>query len=169
MIRYSRENDKEKLRELMIVCFGNDREHCGVYTNLDGRYLVYEINGSIVAMTGLYFQSKYPGVEIDCTCTHPDFRKKGYMHELFRRLVNTTDEDIYCSCWRYVGNDKVNLQSVMDSFGFICVMPICEHHSGQYNCRSVKNCSNNHSGSDKCECYEDLYLRKCKNPEEQYS
>lgn len=160
MIRYSREEDKEQIKELIVACFGNAKENYDACTNLDGRYLVYELMGSIVAMTGFYFHSKYPGVEIDWTCTHPDFRRRGYIHELFKRLVSTTDEDIYCSCWRYLGNDKVNLQSVMDAFGFICVMPECEHYSGQYNCTRVNGCINNHSESNQCECYEDLYLRR---------
>lgn len=162
MIRYSKETDKEKIRDLMILCFGNDREHCNVYTNLSGRFLIYEKDNKIIAMTGFKYNSNYPGLEIDWTCTHPDYRNKGYMHELFKRLIATTDEDIYCSCWRFVGNKNVNLQSVMNSFDFKCVLPICEHHCGQYNCKSFKGCINNHSKTNKCECYEDLYLRKGK-------
>lgn len=83
------------------MSFGNKAQ---ALENIEGRYLVYTLDDKIVAMTGLSSNTLYNnGLEIDWTCTHPDFRQKGYMQELFRELLKDVKTDVYCSCWRLEG------------------------------------------------------------------
>lgn len=100
-IRYSTYADKGQINELINLSFGNKAQ---ALENIEGRYLVYTLDDKIVAMTGLSSNTLYNnGLEIDWTCTHPDFRQKGYMQELFRELLKDVKTDVYCSCWRLEG------------------------------------------------------------------
>ena len=155
-IRYSRKEDKQAIESLLEICFG--RVPASKTTdNLEGRYLLAFTNKQLIAMTGLYVYTVYPnGVEIDWTCTHPKYREQGIMSELFKRLVSSTDENIYCSCWRINDQDdgKIKLRHVMSKYGFELVMPSVAHYDSRYLCF---NC---HWRHENCQCYEDLYLRK---------
>lgn len=155
--RLSKLDDKEKIDELMKLCFG-EREDYKVFENLSGRYLLAFDDDKLVAMTGLYYNKEYNWYEMDWTCTHPDYQHKGVMHELFARICSYTDEDIYCSCWRLGGNEHVNLHSLMRDFGFVEVVKNRFTWRKSYNCNLFcVNCN----GND-CKCYEDLYLRRKK-------
>ena len=153
-IRYSRADDEKEILKLMDKCFG-PRPDAHATANLPGRYLVAVKKGKIVAMTGLNTNTIYEnGVELDWTCTDPEHRGCGIMQELMDRIVASTDENIYCSCWRIDGSEKVNLHKHMKLFGFEKIMSDVKHYACGIVCRE---CPWKHSD---CECYEDLYLRK---------
>lgn len=159
MIRKSTENDKELIQQLMLLFFGF-KDNLEPYENLDGRYYLYFKDNKLVAMTGVIFSDEYMGLEIDWTCTHPDYRHNGFMQELFRVMLNGVYQDVYCSCWRLPNSDKVNLHTLMYLFGFKEVIKSRVHWKVPYNCfRNYKNDCVNCTGIN-CECYEDLYLRK---------
>ena len=158
MVRYSKQDDLGQIQELIQLSFG-DRP--SALEDLENRYLVYEIDNKIVAITGLYTNTEYiDGLEIDWTCTHPDHRQRGYMQELFKELLKDVTCNVYCSCWRLEDADRVNLQTIMNMFGFEEVLKPRVVWASIYNCLCVKNkyfCVNSKEG---CKCCEDLYLRK---------
>lgn len=171
-IRFSREEDKSQINELMMKCFG-DRKHCGFLEHLDGRYLLAfdEQESMLIGMTGLYYSKLHNAYVVDWTCTHPEYRHQGVMQELFSRICNLTDEAIYCSCWRLEGNEHVNLFHVMNYFGFEEVINSSVVWDSFYNCESgreyycvMQKChiERGVAGSvrERCKCYEDLYLRR---------
>lgn len=125
---------------------------------LNGRYLRYIADGKIVAMTGLSYNKEYDALEIDWTGTLRSYRHKGYMQELFKRLLQSTDEDIYCNCWK-LEDSVINSHTLMDLFNSTCVISPRATYSVAYNCGRDKHSCINCSGSN-CKCYEDLYLRR---------
>ena len=160
MIRYSKEEDLPQIEEIMNVCFGvrNDSEW---KTQLEGRYLVYELNGKLVAMTGLRWSKEYRAYEVDWTGTLPNCRHKGFMQELFKRMLYYVDYDVYCSCWRLSEGGKINLHTLMSMFGFEEVLKPRVSWDVRYNCsRRIDTCV--YCVGDKCHCWEDLYLRRGK-------
>lgn len=157
MIRFSRVSDLSAIQELIGLCFG-DRTTAGVYDNLPGRYLVFELDGKVVAMTGLTANTPYPyGVEVDWTCTHPDYQHRGIMTLLFTRLMALTDDVIYCSCWHLQDDLYPVLHLLMVQFGFECV---CKSHisCNSYRCGifDTQRCVHYRLN---CMCTEDLYVR----------
>lgn len=159
MIRYSTEKDIDGIKKVIEKCFG-DRVSSECYENLTGRYLLYIIDNEVVALTGLLYSKKYKAFEMDWTGTLPEHRHKGYMQELFKRLLQSTDEDIYCSCWRLPHRD-INLHTLMELFDFECVMSPRVAWAVEYNCsKDIITCVN--CTGDNCRCYEDLYIRRAK-------
>ena len=161
-VRLSTEQDSAEIEMLLDSCFGA-MSLKDFKENICDRYLLAFIDNRLVGMTGLYFNKDYNGFEVDWTCTHPDYRKKGIMHKLFKRICALTDEDIYCSCWGMRGKD-INLKSVMYDFGFNPVVRNRVTWNLRYNCRSGRNgdCIMSHEWAN-CSCYEDLYLRRAKH------
>lgn len=158
MIRKSTSADKDKIQELLEMCFGIRKPE--VYTNLDGRYYLYFVDAKLVAMSGISAVSDYNGAEVDWTCTHPDYRNKGYMQEIFTEMLKGVDFDVYCSCWRVFGRDYVNLHTMMKLFGFEEVVHDRAHWRIPHNCNHTDKVECCYSTGDDCECYDDLYLRK---------
>lgn len=159
-IRFSKEEDKNKIEELLDECFGTRTEN--LLSNLKGRYLLAFDDDKLIAMTGFFWCDNYRGYEIDWTCTKPEYRGRGIMHELFSRICALTDEDIYCSCWRLGTKDEVNLHSLMNDFGFKEVVRNRVTWCSGYNCFNGVDCKGHKKHCERCECYEDLYLRKGK-------
>lgn len=160
MIRKSTEQDKDIVKELIELGFGERLDNRTV-ANLAGRYYLYfdDDDNKLVAMTGLMYNEKYKALEVDWTCTHPAYRHRGFMQALFTVMLLDVHEKVYCSCWRLPGKDRVNLQTIMDMFGFKEIL------KPRVSWKIPHNCFRNYvggcvmcSGSD-CECYEDLYLR----------
>lgn len=60
-------------------------------------------------MSGLTSNNEYGHLEIEWTYTRPEHKHKGYMQELFTKMLNGVYESVYCSCWRLPNNDKVKL------------------------------------------------------------
>ena len=143
----------------MQLCFG-DRDNLEPCKDLDNRYYLYFIDDVLVAMTGLTSNSEYGKLEVDWTCTHPEYRRKGYMLELFGVMLSGTHEDIYCSCWRLSDRNKVNLQTIMDMFGFEEVINTRVHWKVPHNCFRDYEGGCSYCTGISCECYEDLFLRK---------
>lgn len=162
MIRKSTENDKEQIKHLIKLCFG-DRED--PYENLNDRYYLYFENDALVAMTGLTSKSPYGHLEIDWTCTLPEYRHNGHMQKLFKEMLKEANDKVYCSCWRLSNNDKVNLHTLMDLFNFKEIINCRVHWKCPHNCSRgyIGGCSN-YTGNN-CECYEDLYLYEPKGQE----
>lgn len=164
-IRLSRDEDKGQIKDLIMLCFG-DRSHHDCLENLNGRYLLAFESDDLIGMTGLNYNSQKKRYEIDWTGTHPEYRNKGVMHELFNHICALTDEDIYCSCWRHQGSDRINLYSIMRDFGFREVVKPALTHDSLYNCISGSGyCVAQKvvdGNREHCRCYEDLYLREKK-------
>lgn len=162
IIRKSVSSDRECIYQLMCMCFG-DKNNLEPYENLDDRYYLYFENGVLVAMTGLISSSEYDHPEVDWTCTHPEFRHRGYMQALFTEMLGNVKESVYCSCWRLSNSDKVNLYTLMSLFGFKEVIRSRVHWKVPFNC------FRDYSGGCVCctgvgcECYEDLFLRKAED------
>ena len=159
MIRKSKETGILKVRELMCLCFGacNNAEP---YENINDRYYLYFEDDILVAMSGLTSNSEYGHLEIDWTCTHPEYRHQGYMQELFTEMLSNIHESVYCSCLRLCNCDRPNLHTLMSLFDFEEVIHSRVHWKVPHNCFRdyVGGCSY-YTGID-CECYEDLFLRK---------
>lgn len=158
MIRKSTTDDREFIQQLMQLCFG-DKNNLEPYMNLEGRYYLYFKDSILVAMTGLTSNSEFRNLEVDWTCTHPEYRHKGYMQKLFTEMLNGVHETVYCSCWRLPSNDRVNLYTIMHLFGFKEVVHSRVHWKVPHNCfRNYEGGCICCVGND-CECYEDLFLR----------
>lgn len=162
IIRKSTVEDEPEIRSVIERCFGN-RDKTDVYDNLDDRYYLYVVDNKIVAMTGITSQTLYPGLEVDWTCTLPEYRHSGYMRALFKIMITDFErehKDIFCSCWRWPPNKYVNLHTLMDRFDFKEVVHDRIHAIVPYNCerQCVEGCI--HYSGNGCECYEDLYMRK---------
>lgn len=159
MIRKSTLNDKKSIQQLMLLCFG-DKNNLEPYENMEDRYWLYFKDDKLVAMSGLTSNSEYGHLEIDWTCTHPEERHKGYMQEIFAKMLKNVRDSVYCSCWRLANNDKANLYTLMKLFGFEEVVHSRIHYKTPYNCfRDYKGGCSYCTGND-CECYEDLFLLK---------
>ena len=158
MIRKSTEADKAQIQKLIEMCFGVRKDD--VYANLDGRYYLYFADDKLVAMSGISLVSDYNGAEVDWTCTHPEYRNKGYMQAIFTEMFKDIDFDVYCSCWRVLGRDYVNLYTLMDMFGFKEVVRDRVHWKIPHNCNNKTKAACSYSTGIGCECYGDLYLRK---------
>lgn len=163
MIRKSRQSDYSDIRRLIELCFGN-REAFGAYDDLDGRYIMCFVDDQLVAMSGINDSSRFNASEIDWTCTHPDYRHKGYMQKLFKYMLADIKTDVYCSCWRIADSSRVNLQTLMDMYNFQEVVHEREHCIVPHNChfKNKRDCAYFTTGH--CECYEDLYLYRCAGP-----
>jgi GNAT superfamily N-acetyltransferase len=163
MIRYSKESDREDIKRLVKLCFGN-RDGYGIYDgNISGKYILYFTeDGVLVAMTGLCSDSDYGDncAEIIWTCTHPDYRHQGIMHKLFERMLATTDERIYCSCWKLGTRDKVNLHWLMVDFGFELVLEKHKYAEYPHKCNVGHTCP--YWRGTGCSCSENLYVRRGK-------
>lgn len=159
MIRKSKESDIGNVQELMCLCFG-DHNGAEPYENITDRYYLYFDGDNLVAMSGVTSNSEYGHLEIDWTCTHPEYRHKGYIQALFKEMLNDVHEDVYCSCWRVSNKNKANLYTIMSLFGFEEVIP------GRVHWKTPHTCFCNYKGECvyytdiDCECYEDLFLRK---------
>jgi N-acetylglutamate synthase-like GNAT family acetyltransferase len=161
MIRKSRKSDRKQIKELMTTCFGNIYQY-EPYRNLDDRYYLYFIDDKLVAMTGLTGDTDYASLEIDWTCTHPDYRHQGIMKELFQLMLENVDKPIYCSCWRLSSKDKINLYHLMNEFKFKLVIKNKNHWKIPHNCDCTNTINCPFYRGHNCECYEDLYLRQSK-------
>ena len=161
MIRYSKLSDTDAIERLLYRCFGRMVIDEGALKNIEnGRYLCYIANGEIVAITGLCHDDEFNGIQISWTCTAPEHRHQGYMQALFKRLLATTDEDVYCSCW-FIGDKPCNLHHIMDAFGFEKVVSKYKIREIEHNCPKAyrEGCPYK---SEKCICGNDLYVRKTK-------
>lgn len=158
LIRKSKESDKEIIEELFSACYGYSWDSMSPVTDLDGRYYLLFKDDTLVAMTGLCYSDEYEALEVDWTCTHPDYRHKGYMQLLFTEMLGNINEDVYCSCWRLSTKETPNLNSIMTIFNFTKVVEHRHHWQTPYNCHCSEKCK--FSRGNDCDCYEDLYLRK---------
>lgn len=161
MIRKSRESDRDIVSNLFLLCYGYSWDFISPLTDLEDRYYLLFEKDVLVAMTGLCYSDEYEALEIDWTCTHPKYRHKGYMQLLFKEMLNSVDEDVYCSCWRLSTKRVPNLNFLMSMFKFEKVIEHRHHWQTPYNCHCSDKCK--FSRGINCDCYEDLYLRKkCK-------
>jgi GNAT superfamily N-acetyltransferase len=158
MVRFSVESDKEKIIELLEICFGYRGDE-GAYENIPGRYLLYFIENKLVAMIGLIYDSEFAsGVEISWTCTHPEYRNQGLMGELFAYITDITDNDIYCSCWKLPEKEKINLYSLMERYNFELILHGHIKNIYPHKCSAGNTCP--HFTGNGCICSQDLYVRK---------
>lgn len=159
--RYSRKEDKPKIKELVDASFGNRDGVCGIYKHIEGKYLlaIDKDNGKFVGMSGFVFNKAFNALEISWTCVLPEYRKQGIMHNIFKRLLSSTDELVYCSCWRIGSNPSPNLVSLLRDFNFLEVVKGSKTTKNNYNCfLCCKEECFFYEDSD-CHCYEDLYIR----------
>lgn len=158
VIRYSTVNDIEGIAKLIKESFGSF-DYNDLFSNVEGRYLLYIKDNKILAMTGLRKDLERDGLEIDWTCTLPEYRNKGIMKELFCSLFEDRYEDTFCSALRIPSCDNY-FTKLLKEFGFVkikdnvkCNLTLMGETS--YSCR--KTCP--HWNNVKCICYEDLYRR----------
>ena len=159
--RYSRESDREQVEKLLYDTFGIMVVYEGAYDGIpSGKYLLMFEEGTdlLVAISGLCHSDEFPGPQITWTCTRPEYRHKGLMQDLFKRFIYSTDQTLYCSCWRIGGNELVNLHTLMSLFGFEKVEVNYRVRSGML-CPIREGCP---YYNDHCRCYNDVFMRKGK-------
>lgn len=160
MIRRSKESDRQAIEQLFLTCFGARWDFLSPFENLDGRYLLFFDDETLVAMTGLIYSEEYMGYEVDWTCTHPKHRHRGYMRMLFKAMLSDVDFEVFCSCWKLPNREKVNLHTLMDMYGFKEVVHHRVHWVEGYNCKCHDRCTLYHGEEGiRCDCFEDLYIR----------
>lgn len=160
MIRQATLNDVAKMEELMYSSFGNREDATSFRLHTD-KYLVYEVDDKIVAMTGILYSNEYKALEIGWTCTHPDYRQLGIMHKLFEEILKEVKENVYCSCWHLSDREHINLYKLMRDFNFICVARPRVSWVNGHNCHH--NMTDNlctYCTGDGCHCTEELYFRE---------
>lgn len=158
MIRRSTKADYGIVKELLLSCFHIEWDTESPLDDLEGRYLLYFVDGVLVSMSGLGYSSEYKGLEIDWSCTLKEYRGMGYMRELFRLLLVDVRRDVYISCWRRTGKDKPNMYNVIRLFGFEEVIRGRVCWKTPYNCKPGVQCVC--YGGEGCYCWEDLWLRR---------
>lgn len=160
-IRKSQVSDKTAIGLLMERCFGAC-DYEDVFDDVEGRYLLFEYEGRIIAMTGLTSNTDYDGLEIDWTCTLPEYQCQGIMQELFSSLLLDVHKNIYCSAWQIPSMQKANLHDLLIKFGFHKVKDAVKMHFSNKEQRS-SDCRNGcpYWNDVKCNCQENLYLREC--------
>ena len=157
MIRKSTLADIDAIKELMKLCFGS-RDEFKPCKNIVDRYYLYFKDDKLIAMSGLMYNDEYEALEIDWTCTHPDYRHKGYMQDLFIQMLSNVKRPVYCSCWRLSDRELPNLYTLMKMFSFEKVIESRLHLKTPYNCKRMDYCV--YCTGENCECFEDLYVRK---------
>lgn len=160
MIRESKQSDYNEIKALLEICFGI-REENAYLANLENRYILKIVDDRIVALTGLIWDDEYKALEIDWTCTHPDYRHQGHMQELFNYMLDGVTKKVYCSCWRLPGKE-INLKTLMKMFNFKEVINTRVTWCVGHNCHRDETLGNRcvyYKGKN-CICCEDLYLRE---------
>lgn len=155
-IRQATEVDLPQLKELMLLSFGPREGEDSSVSDQTTKYIVYVIDDKVVAMTGLVYSEEFKSLEIAWTCTHPDCRGKGYMHELFNTLLSDVKEKVYCSCWHLSNKEHINLYKLMRDFGFKQVLDSRVGYAYGHNCYRDCVCRT----KPDCTCKEELYLRQ---------
>lgn len=155
--RKSTEIDRNKIDTIMHICFGDGYQDISL-NEINNRYLLAFDNDKLIAMTGLCESLEYVGKEIDWTCILPEYRGRGIITNMIREVIKDCQDDIYCSCWRLIGDDKVNLDYAMQELGFVCVVKDHKKYDNMYH-QVCLGCVKRYDG---CKCCEDLYLRNFK-------
>lgn len=96
IIRKSETKDKEIIKELIQLCFGN-RNDKKVCEDLNRKYWLCFKNEKPVVLSDLIWNNKLQTLEINWTCTHPNYKNKGYMQKIFTNMFDNINEDVYCS------------------------------------------------------------------------
>lgn len=156
--RYSTDQDYNAIKKLTDPYFGMLEDVVDV---IDNRYLLAVYEGEIIALSGVNYYENYRGLEIDYTCTADEYKRQGIMHEIFRRMLSNVSEKVFCGCWRIAENDKCNLYSFMQDFGFKKVIHCMSSYVNGYNCfaDSIEDCFY-FSGKNICHCFDDLWIRE---------
>lgn len=96
MIKFSEENQEQELKRLWQTCFADDINYIDLFFEdhySSSQSLVYMQNGKVVSMLFLlsanlcFNKESHKAQYIYAACTHPDYRKKGYMRELIEFAV----------------------------------------------------------------------------------
>lgn len=159
--RHSTRDDEKKICELLKVCFGEFAIESGALSNIDGKYMMAEFDGELVAITGILplERSSYNGYEITWTCTLPQHRKHGLICKMLSQCEKSLPDDgkpLYCECWRFDGNENPNLGSVMKHMG----MRELVRTDWQWLAPHRKECNTCVYRKDTCRCYNDLYYKE---------
>ncbi|MGN0240293.1 MAG: GNAT family N-acetyltransferase, partial [Candidatus Weimeria sp.] len=120
--RFSRESDKEAVRDCLYESFGTRVEEEGGISWLNGRYLMALDMGKVIAVTGILPEEKsaYLGCEVTFTCVRRAYRRQGLLTSMLLYLLKELYEsgyqgEVYCSCWHLAFADKINLHHVMSA------------------------------------------------------
>lgn len=160
-IRRSTKKDIEAVKTIIHECFGygvRDEKHL---TNMEGRYLLAEINGMVVGMTGICPSDDHGGEEVDYTGVLPKYRRRGIMDRLIKELLKDRTEPLWYSAWRFAGHERSNPQTILENNGFKLIKQpwvrwdvpaTCNESNYMQGCKGL--CG------EHCHCYEDLWLWK---------
>lgn len=159
-IRNSTAKDVWQIKRLIYNCFG-DREDEPLVGVENGRYLLAEVDGRIIGMSGINKSKQFNGFEVDWSCVDEHYRKQGVMHRLIATLLYSIPENtnVYCSCWA-IGKDDapIAMKSIMESFGFEEVTHGRVRYCAMFNSTPCMDSCSQRLGSC-CTCREDLYIR----------
>lgn len=158
-IRWSATKDKDAISHIIHECFGygrRDDDHLG---NLEGRYLLAEVDGKVVGMTGIAPSEDHGGEEVDYTAVLPEYRRNGIMDKLIKELLKDRKEPVWYSAWRFGGHERSNPQTILENNGF----KLIKHPWIKWEIPTTCNEKNYSPGckgrcGEECHCYEDLWL-----------
>lgn len=161
VVRLSSKKDIPAIEHLWKSCFNFQAPYSSYMDGVeDGKYFVYDVNGTIIGMTGFWFQSQYSSpFALDWCCVDPEYRKLGVMRELLACMLPlVTASPVYVSCW---GTDtksgNVHLENLMHENGFSLVISKVVQWLPDVTCSSKNTCVM-YRGA-KCSCFESLFCR----------
>ena len=159
--RKSVAGDEEQIKNLMDIRFG-PRFDNGPLNDIEGRYFV-AVNGDnkIIAMTGVNDTKYYKGLEVDWTCSHPDYSGHRLITLMLHYLLKDCKQDVYCSCWRLEGH-TINLRHAMEYNDFKPAILSRMSADTRYVGVCCEKCVCYDTSKEYCKCYEDLYYRKAR-------
>lgn len=159
-IRRSTEQDMEAIRHIIHECFGRgerDEEHLN---NIAGRWLLAEVSGKVVGMTGTCLSKDHGGEEVDYTATLPEYRRNGIMQQLMEELLKDRTEPLWYSAWRFKGHERSNPQTILENNGFKLVKSAWVTWEVPKSCNESNYMTDCRGFCEDCCCYEDLWLWK---------
>lgn len=159
MIRLSRQDDKEQIKNLLRECYGN-KEVKHIPEDVTGCYLVYvDRDGDIAALASLDKNVTFDKLYLSNICGQFYYDGLGMEYNLISRLCQLSDERIYSKCLRLYDNKDINYKNLMDENGFELVEKSYDSRGSRMKspCSyTKKDCI--HRIND-CKCTTDLYVR----------
>lgn len=161
-IRKSTQHDAQAIKKLITERYGawaigtEDNS----FGNIDDRFYLMLDNDKIIALSGIINKSLFNGCKLDWTCISKEYEHRGLITRLLKTMLDeyTGDKNVYCSCWKTQGADKIHLHYSMQSLGFVPVQQPFQTFMVKHSCnpevyQSCKYCTGNN-----CRCSLDLYV-----------
>lgn len=155
--RWSTNFDKSKIKKNIIENFGYFPIAEGALKPVKNRYYLAFYENELIALSGIIQnKSNFLGKEISWTCTNKNYRNLGIMTFLINKMISKIDGPIFCECWHFNENERINLFMPLSKNGF---KPI-EEGIYSYDKKYFKKCNECCRKNECIGCKSDLWLRK---------